>query len=158
MDIYCEKRVKDTLEKQFDYIFSEHQYPGIPEIAIHLIDENPFELNGLSVIPIRAMHYKLPVLGFRFGNFTYITDANDIDELDLKKIAGSKVLVLNALRKEPHISHFTLDEAVSIAQKLDIPQTYFTHMSHQIGLHDEVNASLPKGMALAHDELVIEIN
>lgn len=157
VDIYCEKRVKDTLYKQFDYIFSEHRYPGIPELQMHEISEDPFVLGGLQIIPIRAMHYHLPVLGFRFGNFTYITDANFIAPEELNKVKGSKVLVLNALRNEPHISHFTLAEAVEIAQSLDVPQTYFTHMSHQIGFHQEVNALLPSGMALAHDQLVLEI-
>ena len=100
---------------------------------------------------------KMPVLGFRIGDFTYITDANRIEEAEQKKIHGSEVLTLNTLRKEPHISHFNLQQGVELAQKLDVPQTYFTHMSHQMGLHEKINEELPSNISLAHDGLVISL-
>jgi phosphoribosyl 1,2-cyclic phosphate phosphodiesterase len=109
----------------------------------------------IPVIPIEVMHHKMPVLGFRFGNFTYITDANRIEESEKEKIKGSAVLVLNALRKEKHISHFTLNEAVALAQELEIPQVYFTHISHQLGKHADINQELPSHIQLAYDGLTV---
>ncbi|MFY7848386.1 MAG: MBL fold metallo-hydrolase, partial [Bacteroidia bacterium] len=140
------------------YIFDPNPYPGIPIIRWHEIGLEPFDLKGQRIVPIEVMHYRLPVLGFRVNDFSYVTDANYIHERELEKLKGSKVLVLNALRRESHISHFTLDEAVEVAKLVGAEQTFFTHMSHQIGLHAEVNASLPAGMALAHDGLVLEWN
>lgn len=157
LDVYCTQRVLNTFKKQYHYIFDKNPYPGIPLIRFHHIDNNPFDVRGIPIIPIEVMHYKLPVLGFRVGNFTYITDANYIAEKEQHKAKGSQHLVLNALRKESHISHFTLDEAVNQAFKIGAENTWFTHMSHQIGLHDEVNAALPSNMQLAYDGQVIEI-
>jgi phosphoribosyl 1,2-cyclic phosphate phosphodiesterase len=157
VQVYCHQRVLGAFQQQYSYIFSEKRYPGIPEIDFHLIDREPFFVEQIPIIPIEVMHYKLPVLGFRIGDFTYITDANFIADEELKKIKGSEVFVLNALRKEAHISHFTLDEAVAVAKEIQAKQTYFVHMSHQIGFHQEVNAELPAGIALAHDELVLEL-
>jgi phosphoribosyl 1,2-cyclic phosphate phosphodiesterase len=157
LDVYCTNHVLHTLKKQYHYIFDEKPYPGIPLIRLHHIEKKPFELHGIPVIPIEVMHYKLPVLGFRIGDFTYITDANYIAEDELMKARGSNHLVLNALRREPHISHFTLDEAIIQAQKVGADYTWFTHMSHQIGFHDAVNAELPKNMQLAYDGQVLEM-
>jgi len=154
--VYLRQRVMDSFYKQYDYIFSEFQYPGIPELEFNIIENKPFKIDGVEFIPIEVMHYKLPVLGFRIGDFTYITDANIISEAEIEKIRGSDTVVLNALRQEPHISHFTLVEAVEMAKKIGAPNTYFTHMSHQIGFHEEVNLSLPIGMQLAYDGLVLE--
>ncbi len=157
--VYCHQRVFDSFKEQYSYFFQEVPYPGIPLVDFHLIDENhSFELFGLPIIPIEVMHYKLPVLGFRIGKFAYITDANFISEKELQKLQNLDVLVLNALRTTPHISHFTLEEATELALKLGAKQTYFTHMSHQIGLHDVVCAELPQGIDLAHDglKLIIE--
>jgi phosphoribosyl 1,2-cyclic phosphate phosphodiesterase len=155
--VYCHQRVLDALKYQFHYIFMEHPYPGIPLIDFHLIENQEFEIGGIKIKPIEVLHYKLPVFGFRIGDFTYITDANFISEGELQKAYGSEVFVLNALRNEPHISHFTLDQAVEVAAKVNAPQSYFVHMSHQIGFHKEVNESLPFGMALAYDGLCIEL-
>lgn len=155
VDVFLHERVLDVFRRQYDYIFDPNPYPGIPQINWHLIGLNPFHVKGLTIIPIEVHHYRLPVLGFRIGDFTYITDANRITPSELDKARGSKVLVLNALRHEPHISHFTLEEAVAVAHKIGAGQTYFTHMSHQIGFHEEVNASLPAGMALAYDNQVV---
>jgi len=157
IDIYAEDRVQNALKNEFSYIFSGIHYPGIPRVVLHNILNEEFNVQGVDVTPIRAIHYKLPVYGFRIGDFTYITDAKTISDEELEKIKGSKVLVLNALRREDHISHFTLDEAVALAQKLEVPQTYFTHISHQLGTHAEVCAELPKGISLAYDTLSIEI-
>ncbi|GAA3949569.1 MBL fold metallo-hydrolase [Chitinophaga oryziterrae] len=157
IDIYASEFSQEIIMREFAYAFAENKYPGIPEINLKTIDSDPFEVNGFTIMPVTVMHHKMPVLGFRFGDFTYITDANFISEEEKDKIRGSKVLVLNALRMEKHISHFTLGEAIALAQELDIPQVYFTHISHQLGLHDEVMAELPPGMALAYDGLEVEL-
>lgn len=157
LDVYCTKHVLNTFKQQYHYIFDEKPYPGIPLIRFHQIENKPFEVRGIPIIPIEVMHFKLPVLGFRIGTFTYITDANYIAEEEQIKAKGSKHLVLNALRRESHISHFTLDEAVTQAKKIGAEQTWFTHMSHQIGLHDEVNAELPSNMQLAYDGQILEM-
>lgn len=156
VQVYCHQRVLNTFRNQYDYIFSEKKYPGVPEIDFHLIENAAFRIRNLEIIPIEVLHYRLPVLGFRIGDFTYITDANYIHPEEMEKTTGSKHLVLNALRKEAHISHFTLDEAVEHARLMGAENTWFTHMSHQIGFHDEVNKELPSGMQLAYDGLVLE--
>ncbi|MEY2924293.1 MAG: hypothetical protein RLZZ337_841 [Bacteroidota bacterium] len=155
MDVYADKYVEVTLKRDFYYAFEEIKYPGVPDLKLHIIENKPFNIEGLEVKPILLKHHKLPVFGFRFGDFTYITDANYISEEEKEKIKGSKVLVLNALRKTQHISHFSLQEAIDLALELEVEQTYFTHMSHQIGFHKEVDAELPKGMNLAFDGLVV---
>ncbi len=157
IDIYAEDRVQKALKNEFSYIFSGIQYPGIPRVIMHKIQNTLFNVQGVDVLPIRAMHFKLPVYGFRIGDFTYITDAKTIEDEELEKIKGSKVLVLNALRREEHISHFTLEEAIALAQKLQIPNTYFTHISHQLGEHEAVSKELPVGIHLAYDGLKIDI-
>jgi phosphoribosyl 1,2-cyclic phosphate phosphodiesterase len=157
VDVFLHERVLNVFQRQYDYIFDPNPYPGIPQINWNLIDLNPFQVKGCTIIPIEVFHYRLPVLGFRIGDFTYITDANRITPAELDKARGSKVLVLNALRHEPHISHFTLAEAVAVAQEIAAERTFFTHMSHQIGFHESVNASLPAGMALAYDNQVVMI-
>lgn len=157
LEVYCHQRVLDAFKLQYHYIFIEHPYPGIPLIQFNLIDNQPFKIAGVEITPIEVLHYKLPVFGFRIGDFTYITDANDISDAELNKAFGSKVFVLNALRKEEHISHYTLDQAVGIAKKVGASRTYFVHMSHQIGFHDEVNKTLPENMELAYDGLVLNL-
>jgi len=157
IDVYASLPVQAALKREYHYVFAEKKYPGIPQINLITIDSTPFFIDGIEVIPIEVFHFKMPVLGFRIQDFTYITDANFISEKEKEKIKGSKVLVLNALKKEKHISHFTLDEAISLAQELEIPTVYFTHISHQLGLHKEVPKILPSNMFLAFDELVIEI-
>ncbi len=155
IDIYATEFTQQVIRNEFSYAFTEQKYPGIPELNLRTIGTAPFNVNGLEIIPINVMHHRMPVLGFRFNDFTYITDANFIAEEEKQKIRGSKVLVLNTLRKEKHISHFTLDEAIAIGRELEIPQVYFTHISHQLGLHEEVSAELPAGMALAYDGLEV---
>ncbi len=151
IEVYCEKAVEIAIRREFFYAFEEPKYPGVPEMNIHTIGLNQFELLGMPIIPIRVFHHKMPVLGFRFGDFVYITDANRIEASELEKIKGCKVLVLNALRKEPHISHFTLNEAIEIAQIIKPEQTFFTHISHQLGTQQELENELPQRMHLAYD-------
>ena len=157
MDVFVDHRVEEVLRRDFFYCFTDDKYPGIPELKLHRFDNQNFVFKEREIIPILTKHYKLPVFGFRLGDFSYITDANFIAEEERKKIRGSKVVVLNALRKSSHISHFTLEEAIAVAQDLGAEQTYLTHMSHQIGLHAEVSKELPDGVALAYDGLVVEI-
>lgn len=157
MEVYANELTQEALRREFFYIFAENKYPGIPDINLHTITNQPFIIGDITVIPIRVHHLKMPVLGFRFGNFTYITDANHIDDKEKEKIKGSEILVINALRKKEHISHFNLQQAIDLAKELKIPKTFFTHISHQLGLHVEVNKELPAGIQLAWDGLQIEI-
>lgn len=155
INVYAEQRVQEILKKEFSYAFVGHDYPGAPQINLNTIDETPFVVGDIPFIPIRAMHKDLPVLGYRIGDFTYITDANFIAEVELEKLKGSKVLVLNALRKETHYSHFNLEQAIEIVNKIKPEKAYFTHISHHLGLHESVEKELPAGMFLAYDGLVI---
>ncbi len=157
MQIFANEMTQMNIIREFPYAFAESKYPGVPEIHINPIDLEPFELGDISIIPILVWHMRMPVLGFRFGDFTYITDANRIDAAEMDKIRGSSHLVLNALRHEKHISHFTLTEAIEIVQELQVPNAYFTHISHQLGLHKEIDASLPAGIQLAYDGLKLHL-
>ncbi|MEO6883553.1 MAG: MBL fold metallo-hydrolase [Bacteroidia bacterium] len=157
VEVYANQNVVNAIKREFPYIFEKIKYPGVPEINLHLIDEKPFEIEGTTFIPIEVMHHKLPVLGFRVGDFTYITDANFISEEEKKKVFGSKVVVLNALRRETHISHFTFDEAIALAKEFGAEKTYFTHISHQLGLHKNIETELPKNIHLAFDGLKIDL-
>lgn len=158
IEVYANSLTIEALKREFYYVFADKKYPGIPQINIHTIHQMPFKIGNISVIPILVWHLNMPVLGFRLGNFTYITDANRIDETEKEKIKGSKILVLNALRKETHVSHFTLEEAVALALELKIPEVYFTHISHQLGKHEEVNKILPPHIRLAYDGLTIRLH
>lgn len=157
MDIYANTLTEEALRRDYYYAFSDTRYPGVPELNLINIDMQAFQVGDIPVLPIEVMHYKMPVLGFRFGDFTYITDANRIEEREKEKIRGSKVLVLNALRNEPHISHFTLQEAIDLANELKVPEVYFTHISHQLGTHESVNEILPSHMKLAYDGLQVSL-
>lgn len=155
MKVYANEMTQLALKNEFGYVFAEHKYPGVPEIHLHDINTTPFQIGDIHVMPISVWHLHMPVMGFRFGDFTYITDANRIEEDELDKIKGSKVLVLNALRKEKHLSHFNLQEATDLATSLAIPKVYFTHISHQMGKHAAINKELNSGMELAYDGLEI---
>lgn len=157
MPIYATKAVQDQLKQEFSYIFSASKYPGIPQIELNTLDGSPFDFLGQTIIPIEVMHYKLPVYGFRFGDFTYITDANYISEEEKEKIKGSKIIVLNALQKEEHISHFTLDEAIAVLDELKPEKGYLTHISHRLGLHMEVSEELPENIEIAWDGLQLTL-
>ncbi|HCQ29572.1 MAG TPA: MBL fold metallo-hydrolase [Flavobacteriales bacterium] len=155
-DIYASASVIQALEREFYYAFEEVKYPGVPQLQVHEIFNQPFKLFGRQIIPIKVWHYKLPVFGYRIGDITYITDANRIDEEEKEKIKGTKVLIVNALRKEKHISHFTLDEAVELSQKVGAESAYLTHISHLMGDHHSVNRGLPQNIQLAYDGLSID--
>lgn len=157
VDVYANLRVQAALKREFSYIFTDYQYPGIPKINLKTIDPEPFTAAGIPLIPIEVLHYKLPVLGFRIHDFTYITDAKTISEAETEKIKGSKVLVINALQKEKHISHFTLAEAIVFAEKIGAEITYFTHIGHRLGKYQEVSADLPPNIQLAYDGLQLEL-
>ncbi len=157
MEVYANEITEKALRREFVYVFDENKYPGIPEINLTSINVEPFAIGDIPVIPILVWHLKMPVLGFRLGSFTYITDANRIDEAEKEKIKGSEIMVVNALRHQPHISHFTLDEAVELVNELQVPGAYLTHISHQLGLHDAVSRTLPAGVQLAYDKLQLFI-
>jgi phosphoribosyl 1,2-cyclic phosphate phosphodiesterase len=153
IDIYAEDRVQKALKKEYSYVFSEYQYPGIPKMRLNTIPEDSFEIKGIKIDPVRVFHYRLPVYGFRMGDFAYITDANYIPEESKEKLIGVKYLVINALRKEKHISHFTLREAIDIIKEVSPKKAFLTHISHQMGLHAEISKELPSGVVLAYDGL-----
>lgn len=157
MNIYANSLTEEAVRRDFYYAFTDIKYPGVPELNLITIDESPFFIGDIHVQPIQVIHHKMPVFGFRFGAFTYITDANKIEEEEKEKIKGSKILVLNALRRETHISHFNLTEAVSLALELEIPEVYFTHVSHQLGKHEDINRELPPHIQLAYDGLTIRL-
>jgi phosphoribosyl 1,2-cyclic phosphate phosphodiesterase len=157
MDVYGEERVLRALVSGFPYVFAEKKYPGIPQVRIHKITTHPFHIGRMEVIPIRLMHYRLPVLGFRMGDFAYLTDGNYIPEKEKKKLLGVKHLVINALRKETHISHFTLSEAITLIKELSPQKAYLTHISHQMGPSSDLERELPENIQAAYDGLVLEV-
>jgi len=156
MYVYANEATRKELEREFQYAFAEYKYPGIPDIKLITITLDPFLVGDIPVTPVLVWHLHMKVFGFRFGPFIYITDANRIDESEKEKIAGSDTIVLNALRREKHISHFTLDEALSMVEEVKVPNAYFTHISHQLGRHGVVDAELPEGVHLAYDGLVLK--
>lgn len=157
MPLYLSQQVLNQLKREFYYCFDENQYPGIPQLDIHLIDNYPFSIGDLEVIPILVKHLKMDVFGFRMGDFTYITDANYIAPEELEKIKGSRYLVINALRKQDHISHFNLEGALKIIEEIKPEKAYLTHISHQMGLYSELEKELPYNVYLAYDGLILEI-
>jgi phosphoribosyl 1,2-cyclic phosphate phosphodiesterase len=157
MDVYLTAAVEEAIRREFSYIFADFKYPGIPLIDLHRIENKPFELFGEEIKPIEVMHYKMPVLGFRINDFVYITDANSISNEELEKAKGAKVLVLNALRREPHVSHFTLKEALKVIESISPERAFLTHLSHQMGTHQEVSKELPLNVEIAYDGLSIDL-
>lgn len=157
IDIYADARVEKALKREFSYIFSEIQYPGLPQINLHELHGEPFTIGETLWIPIEIMHYKLPISGYRINDFTYITDAKTLSSASIDKIKGTKVLVVNALQRASHISHFNLEQAIAFAQEIDAEMTYLTHISHNLGLHAEVKLELPPKIKLAYDGLTITV-
>ncbi|WP_420323018.1 MBL fold metallo-hydrolase [Flagellimonas sp.] len=157
--IYAHERVAQSLKKRFDYIFAdEDRYPGAPAVQVNLVEKDkPLSLGGIEVIPIEAYHNRLSVFGYRFGDFVYLTDVKRVADGEAKKIEGAKILVINALRKQPHHSHFNLEEAIEFARKVKAEKTYFTHISHLLGFHSEVQKELPENVFLAYDNLQLKI-
>ncbi len=157
VEVYAHPRVQEALKREFFYIFADIKYPGVPELNLHTIGLDPFTIGQTKFTPIEVLHYKLPVLAFRIADFTYITDAKTVSDEEKEKIKGTKILVVNALQKQSHISHFTLDEALAFAEEIGAEKTYFTHISHRLGTHRSISRMLPPGIELAYDGLKIEV-
>lgn len=158
MEVFCTEAVEIALRREFQYIFSNDRYPGIPSIQINRIENKAFELpNGLTLLPIEVLHYKMPVFGYRIGDFTYITDAKTISETEKQKVKGTKILVVNALHHSEHISHFNLDEALAFIAEIKPETAYLTHISHLFGKHQEIEKELPPNVFLAYDGMTLEI-
>ncbi len=155
MEIYANTLTEEAVKREFSYVFADKKYPGIPEINLNTIDITPFLIGDIPVTPILVWHLKMPVFAYRFGNFTYMTDANRIDPIEKEKITGTEIMVVNALRHEKHISHFTISEAIELVKELKVPTAYFTHVSHQLGKHAVVSNELPPGLHLAYDGLTL---
>lgn len=156
-DIYAEKRVHDTVMRVYDYVFEEHKYPGIPQMNLHLIENKPFQIKNTRILPVRGYHHRLPVFGFRIGKLAYLTDMNSLEAEEKAKLKGLDVLVVNALRREKHISHFNIEEALQLIGEVQPKAAYLTHISHLMGLHDEVDPTLPPHVHLAYDGLKLVI-
>lgn len=157
MPIYATDRVQQAIKREFAYIFSDDKYPGIPEIDLFTIEDKPIKIKDIELLPIDVVHYRMPVKSYRINDFTYITDANYISEEEKEKIKGSKIIVVNALRRKEHPSHFTFQQAIDLMIELKPEKAYLTHISHQLGLHEEVSKELPSFIELAYDGLQIEI-
>ena len=157
MELFTDLNVEACLKKEFSYAFQENPYPGVPRLNLNRIENKPFDVLGILFSPIQLMHYKLPVFGFRIGDFAYCTDVNYISPEEKKKLFGLKVLVITALRKEEHISHFSLDQALGIINELKPKKAYLTHVSHLLGLHKEVSKELPGNVEIAFDGLTITV-
>ncbi len=157
IDVYSRKDVQTAIKNEFSYAFAVYKYPGVPEINLQTVENKIFEINNVKIIPIEVKHLELTIYGYRIGNFTYITDCNYISDKEFEKIKGSEIVVINALRKKKHVSHFTLDEAIDVIRKIQPKKAYLTHISHMMGLHEEVEKELPPNIHLAYDELTIEL-
>jgi len=156
MDVYAAMRVQQSLMKEFAYVFAEKKYPGIPQVSLHTITNHDFYIDGIQITPIHALHYRLPVFGFRIGNFTYLTDINYIPDEEKQKITGSKHIAVTGLRKEKHLSHFSLSEAIQLIEEIKPDFGYIIHCSHELGLYKDIQKELPQNVILAYDGLKIE--
>ena len=156
--IYCEKYVEESLRMEYSYAFAENKYPGAPEWEVHIIDEQPFSIKGVTIVPIRGMHFRLPVLGYRFGDIAYCTDMNHIPEEEFSKLEGLEHFIINCVRRGRHISHFSLEGAIEVARRVGARNTWLTHMSHQLPKHWLLSEELPDGIRPAYDGLVIDFS
>lgn len=163
--IYAEPNVQESLKMEYSYAFAEHKYPGVPDYTLHTIGEEPFTITKslpdgteatIEITPIRVYHYRLPILGFRIGNMAYITDGSSIPATEFDKLQGLELFIINTVRKEKHISHFSLPEALDVVEKVGAPRNFLTHLSHQIGTHKELEAILPQNVKPAYDTLELE--
>jgi phosphoribosyl 1,2-cyclic phosphate phosphodiesterase len=150
-DIYAEERVQEAIKRIFHYVFANFKYPGVPKMNLHQVNENPFKIDGIEFIPIRCFHHKLPVYGFRVGDLTYITDTNFIPAEEMEKIKGSRILIINCLRREKHISHFNLEEALEVIHQINPEKAYLTHISHDFGKHADIQKELPENVFVGFD-------
>ncbi len=156
VDIFATQGVIDSINKEFPYILKEKRFFGAPQLHFHVIENAPFKVNDVKFTPIEVMHHKMPVFGFRINDFTYITDASFISDEEKQKIVGSKILIINALRKSPHISHFSLEQALEVINEVKPERAYITHLSHFMGLHEAIEKSLPENVFIAYDGLRIQ--
>jgi len=156
-DIYAEERVQTAIKRIFHYVFAKDKYPGVPKMQLHLIENKIFEIDKIKFTPIRCYHHKLPVYGFRVGDLTYITDTNSISNNEMEKIKGSRILIINALRREKHISHFSLDEALEIINEVQPEKAFLTHLSHNFGKHNDIQKELPENVFMAYDGLEVKL-
>ena len=150
------RELVNQLRKDYSYIFSDFKYPGLPDIELNTVEKN-FYIENIKVVPIKVKHHKLNILGYRIKNLTYITDAKTINNHELKKINGSEILVINCLQVKEHLSHLNLREMLKIVSKIDVGKVYLTHISHNLGIHSEVNKKLPKNIKLAYDNLELNL-
>jgi phosphoribosyl 1,2-cyclic phosphate phosphodiesterase len=158
MEIFCTERVEKALKQEFHYVFSNDKYPGIPTVNLNRIENKSFQLpDGPMITPIEVMHYKMPVFGYRINDFTYITDAKTISPIEIEKVKGTKILIVNALHRSEHISHFNLEEALAFIAIIQPEKAYLTHISHLFGKHQEIEESLPENVFVAYDGLEIEL-
>lgn len=151
--IYAEPMVQDSLRREYAYAFGDHRYPGVPDFVLHTIGEEPFSIGGVEIIPVRAMHYKLPILGFRFGRLGYLTDANYISEESVERFRGVDIFVVSCIRRTPHISHFSLDEALDVCRRVGARRNFLTHLSHQLERYEDLCRTLPEWVEPAYDGL-----
>jgi phosphoribosyl 1,2-cyclic phosphate phosphodiesterase len=157
MEIYCTNDVLNALKMEYSYIFSEKTYPGVPKVNVNIIENTNFFVDDIEIQPIQALHYKLPVLGFRIKNFIYLTDLSVINSTEKLKMLNADVIVLDSLRKEPHLSHLSLDQSIALIKELNPKQAYLIHISHFMGLHDQVSSELPKNIHLSYDGLKLNV-
>ena len=158
VEIYCTQRVNEALHREFPYVFSDYRYPGVPSVNINIIENKEFEINGVKILPIEAMHYKLPIFGFRIKNFVYLTDVSSISEKEKEKMKNTDLLILDALRRKPHISHLTLEQALELINELKPKRALLTHISHYMGKHDDLLKELPSNIDLSYDGQTIILN
>lgn len=158
VDIYCDISVNRAIKSEYRYVFNGEGYPGIPRMNIKLITKDPFTISGTEIIPVLAYHHELPVFGFRIDKFSYLTDANMIPDESMSLLEGSRIMVINALRKEKHLSHFSLDEALDVIAHINPEKAYITHIGHEMGLHAEVSRELPGNVELAYDGLILDLD
>jgi len=158
IEIYCTNRVNEALHREFPYVFSDYRYPGVPSVNVNIIENQPFEINGVEILPIEAMHYKLPIFGFRIKDFVYLTDVSSISEKEKEKMKNADLLILDALRRKSHVSHLTLDEALQLINELNPKQALLTHISHYMGKYDDLIKELPSNIAPAFDGQTIILN
>jgi len=157
MQVYCTKETKKALKREFSYVFSDNKYPGVPRVIINNIKAQPFKINSITITPIKALHYKMEVLGFRINDFVYLTDVSFIENREIDKMRDADLIILDALRKKEHISHFNLDQALALLKELKPKKALLTHISHYMGLHEEVNKELPDNIKLSYDGQKIKI-
>ena len=157
MQLYCTQPTQEALKREFPYVFSDFKYPGVPKVNINSIKNKPFKIENTTIIPIEAQHYLMPVLGFRIKNFVYLTDVSAISEVEKEKMKAADVIILDALRKKPHISHFSLSQALNLLEELKPKKALLIHISHYMGLHKEVEETLPDNISLSYDGQIVVI-